>query len=134
ATDSIRSRLLFNALVHQYLIPGVQIGAKVTSDRYTREVTNIFTATRLVLPGVAGGCLECAGAIPASRLTSEGNNAEEQQAQNYVDDPQIAEPSVITLNVQSAAQAATDLMMMFTGLFEPNADMGHIMNFSRERK
>jgi hypothetical protein len=67
----------------------------------------------LVLPGVGGGCLECAGAIPAARLNSEGNNAEERRAQNYVDNPQIAEPSVITLNVQSAAQAATDLMMMF---------------------
>jgi len=134
ATDSIRSRLVFNALVHQYLIPGVQIGAKVTSDKYTREVTNIFTATRLVFPAVGGGCLECAGAIPASRLNSEGNNVEEQRAQNYVDDPQIGEPSVITLNVQSAAQAATDLMMMFTGLFESSADMGHIMNFARERR
>ncbi|HEU5413381.1 MAG TPA: ThiF family adenylyltransferase [Candidatus Angelobacter sp.] len=134
ATDSIRSRLVFNALVHQYVIPGVQIGAKVTADKYTREVANIFTATRLVLPGLGGGCLDCAGAIPASRLNSEGNNAEEQRAQNYVDDPQVTEPSVITLNVQSAAQAATDLMMMFTGLFEPNAEMGHIMNFARERR
>jgi tRNA A37 threonylcarbamoyladenosine dehydratase len=134
ASDSIRTRLVFNALVQQYLIPGVQVGAKVTSDKYTREITNIFTATRLVLPGAGSGCLECAGAIPPSRLRTEGANEEERRAQNYVDDPEVSEPSVITLNVLSAGQAVTDLMMLFTGLFEPDADLGHFMNFARERR
>ena len=29
AADSMRARLVFNALVHQYLIPGVQLGSKI---------------------------------------------------------------------------------------------------------
>jgi hypothetical protein len=45
----------------------------------------------------------------------------------------VAEPSVITLNVLSAGQAANDLMMMFTGLFEESAPLGHLFNFVRER-
>jgi molybdopterin/thiamine biosynthesis adenylyltransferase len=32
AADSMRARLVFNALVHQYLIPGVQLGSKIRSD------------------------------------------------------------------------------------------------------
>jgi hypothetical protein len=52
--------------------------------------------------------------------------------QRYVDDPDVAEPSVITLNVLSAAQAATELMMMFTGLFSKDASMFHQINFARD--
>ncbi len=33
AADSQRSRLVFNALVHQYLIPGAQVGAKVQVNK-----------------------------------------------------------------------------------------------------
>ena len=32
AADSMRARFVFNALVHQYLIPGVQLGSKIRSD------------------------------------------------------------------------------------------------------
>ena len=32
AADTMRARLLFNAIVHQYLVPGVQVGAKVHED------------------------------------------------------------------------------------------------------
>ena len=32
AADSMRARLVFNALVHQYLIPGVQLGSKIRAD------------------------------------------------------------------------------------------------------
>jgi tRNA A37 threonylcarbamoyladenosine dehydratase len=33
AADTMRARLLFNAIVHQYLIPGVQVGGKVQVDK-----------------------------------------------------------------------------------------------------
>jgi tRNA A37 threonylcarbamoyladenosine dehydratase len=133
ASDSVQSRLVFNALVHQYLIPGAQIGAKVSVDPSTMEITEVFTATRLVLPHPGRGCLECHGLIPAARLQLEALNESERRAQRYVDDPEVAEPSVITLNVLSAGQAANDLMMMFTGLFEESAPLGHLFNFVRER-
>jgi molybdopterin/thiamine biosynthesis adenylyltransferase len=134
ASDSIQSRLVFNALVKQYMIPGVQVGAKVSANKKTGEITEIFTATRLVLPGIGNGCLDCANCIPASLLQAEAISDGERQQQKYVDDPEVAEPSVITLNVLSAAQAANDLMMMFTGLFLDDATMLHQMNFARERR
>ncbi len=134
ATDSIQSRLVFNALVKQYMIPGVQVGAKVSADKRTGEITDIFATTRLVLPGAGNGCLDCANCIPAGRLQDEAKSAEEREQQRYVDDPDVAEPSVITLNVMSAAQAANDLMMMFTGLYLPDAPLLHQMSFVRERR
>jgi hypothetical protein len=41
AADSMRARLLFNAIVHQYLIPGVQVGAKVRVDPKLGEVLDV---------------------------------------------------------------------------------------------
>src|SRR5579859_2117874 len=35
ASDSIQSRLIFNALVHQYLLPGAQVGVKARVDKQT---------------------------------------------------------------------------------------------------
>lgn len=134
ASDSIQSRLVFNALVQQYLIPGVQVGAKVPVDKETGRVGEIFVATRPVLPYPEGGCLHCHGLIPPSRLQEEALTEGERRAQRYVDFEGVAEPSVITLNVLSAAQAANDLMMMFTGLYHEEAAMPQTMNFVRDRQ
>jgi molybdopterin/thiamine biosynthesis adenylyltransferase len=134
ASDSIQSRLVFNALVQQYLIPGIQIGAKVSANRKTGEITDIFTASRPVLPGLGNGCLECNNLIPPDRLQRESLTPDERRAQDYVDDAEVHEPSVITLNVLSAGQAVNDFMMMFTGLFDSDVSLQHHMNFVRERK
>jgi molybdopterin/thiamine biosynthesis adenylyltransferase len=133
ASDSIQSRLVFNALVQQYLIPGVQIGVKVTTARDTGEIADIVAVTRTVLPGPNQGCLECHKLIPPSRLREEALTADERRAQRYIDSPDVPEPSVITLNVLSAAQAANDLMMMFTGLFAPSVSIRHQIHFVAER-
>jgi hypothetical protein len=43
------------------------------------------------------------------------------------------QPSVITLNVLSAAQAVNDLMMMFTDLFRQGVSLHYQIGFVRER-
>jgi hypothetical protein len=116
------------------MIPGIQVGAKVSADKKTGSITDVFTVTRLVLPGSGSGCLECANCIPAALLQQEAITAKERDAQRYVDDPEIAEPSVISLNVLSGAQAINDLVMLFTGLFTDDARLLHQMNFVRERQ
>ncbi|MBD2302325.1 ThiF family adenylyltransferase [Nostoc sp. FACHB-190] len=133
AADSMQSRLVFNALVHQYLIPGIQIGAKVSVNKQTRQVSDIFTATRPVLPYAYGGCLHCHELIPAARLQQEALSEQERRTQRYVEDEDIAQPSVITLNVNSADQAMNDFMMMFTGLYQPEVQLCHQLRFARER-
>ncbi len=134
ATDNIQSRLVFNALVQQYLIPGAQVGVKVLVDSLARRVANITTATRSVLPGVGGGCLVCQEVVPSDSLQEEALDDDERQAQRYVEDPEVHAPSVITLNVLSAAQAANDLMMMFTGLYDDDVKMTQHLNFVGSRQ
>lgn len=134
AADSMQSRLVFNALVHQYLIPGIQIGAKVPVDKQTKQVGNIFTATRPVLPHAYGGCLHCHELIPPSRLQQETLSLEEKRNQQYIEDENITQPSVITLNVKSAEPAVNTFMMMFSGLHKPSVKLYNQMEFVRENR
>ena len=113
AADTMRARNLFNSLVHQYLIPGVQVGAKIRNDDAGR-VNDIYAVTRPVTP--EAGCLRCSKFINPNKLQEESLSDEEQTAQQYVDDPEIVAPSVITLNALSAAQAANDFLFYMTGL------------------
>ena len=133
ATNSIQSRLVFNAIVHQYLIPGAQIGIKPLIDK-SHVVDQIQVASRLVLPYPGGGCLSCNRLIPANRLALEGLSTKERRAQRYLDDEDVAAPSVITLNALSAARVANDFMMMFTGLFNERVGLDHLMEFAEIRQ
>jgi hypothetical protein len=132
AADTMRARLLFNAIVHQYLIPGVQVGAKVTADRSTGDITSIHAVARPVTPEC--GCLLCNQLINPSKLQEEGQSVAERRAQQYVDDEAIAAPSVITLNARAASQAADDFMLYLTGLTAKDATSGYMrfMPLTRE--
>jgi ThiF family len=112
AADSMGARLVFNALIHQYGIPGVQIGAKVVSDG-VGGLADVRSVVRFVTPDA--GCLWCNGLISAKGLAEESLGRAERAAQRYVDDEAITAPSVITLNAMSASIAANDFLLRFTG-------------------
>ncbi len=114
AADSARARLLFNAIVHQYLIPGVQVGAKVSTDKESGNINDVFAVTRTVTS--EAGCMLCNGLINASRLQQESISEKVRKAQAYVDEPGVVAPSVITLNALSTSQAANDFLFYMTGL------------------
>jgi len=134
AGDSMQARLVFNALVHQYLIPGIQVGAKVPVDRKTGEIGNIFTTTRPVLPHPDGGCMHCHMLINAAKLQEEALPEGQRRAQRYVEHDDVPEPSVITLNMLSVAPAVNEFMMMFTGLYRENVSLLHLTDYVRERR
>ena len=123
AADTMRARNVFNALVHQYLIPGAQVGAKVVSDG-TGGVTDVFAVTRLVTPD--SGCLHCSGFINATKLQNESLPEEERHSQQYVEDDDVVAPSVITLNASACAQAANDFLFYMTGLAAHRASQNYI--------
>ena len=124
AADSMRARLVFNALVHQYLIPGVQVGAKVVSDKATGAVRDVYAVARLVTP--ESGCLWCNGLINPAKLQEESISDGERRAQAYVDDPTVVAPSVVSLNALAAAQAVNDFSFHITGLAAEDAPLDHV--------
>ena len=113
AADSMQARFLFNAVVHQYLVPGVQIGAKAAADK-DGTLSSVFSVARRVLPD--SGCLWCNGLIPPHRLQAESLSDEERRQQRYVDDPDVVAPSVVTLNAVGAAFATNAFLFSVTGL------------------
>ncbi|MBI5818281.1 MAG: ThiF family adenylyltransferase [Verrucomicrobia bacterium] len=132
--DSMQSRLVFNALVHQYLIPGIQIGSKVPTNKTTGNLGNVFSAARLILPFRGGGCLLCNELIPAAKLQDEALSPEERHRQRYVEDQLVNAPSVITLNAVGTAQATNDFLFHFLGLFDDtHARLGYLMHYPCER-
>lgn len=114
AADSHRARLLFNALVHQYLIPGVQVGAKITACKDSGKLEFLYSVVRPVMPD--HGCLWCNGLINSAKLQDEFASESQRVAQNYGLGEDVVAPSVNTLNATATATAANDFMIWYTGL------------------
>jgi ThiF family len=132
AADTNQARLVWNALVHQYLIPGHQVGVKVPVDPGTGEVGDVFAVSRPVTP--SSGCLWCNGLISTEGLQREAATATERKAQRYIDEPEVVAPSVITLNATVASQAGNDFLFSITGLKKPNSSMDYLRFLPRDRE
>jgi molybdopterin/thiamine biosynthesis adenylyltransferase len=114
AADTMRARLVFNAIVHQYYIPGVQLGSKVQVDANSGAVLSAYSAVRMVRPGE--GCLLCNQLIDATKLAEEWKTDQERIDQQY--GISVPNPSVITMNAVAASHAVNDFLYAFTGLKE----------------
>lgn len=132
AADSMSARLLFNAIVHQYGIPGVQVGAKVPIDAASGQVGDVFSVARTVAPGE--GCLWCNGLISSARLQDEAVPTEARRGFAYVAEPEVIAPSVITLNAIACAHAADEFLFHITGLKHDSSDGGWFRWNSRRNK
>ena len=130
AADSHQARLVFNAVVHQYLIPGIQIGTRIDVEKETGDLADIRTNLRLVLP--YSGCLRCNTLISPARLQDESLGRAERRRNRYIDE--VPAPSVITFNTMSAAQAVSDFMLMMGGLMDDRAPIDYLRVKPRLRK
>ena len=111
AADSMRARLVVNAVCHQYLIPTWQVGAKIQVNEESGDVEEIFSAVRQLVPGET--CLWCNGLVNPTRLAEEAASPEQRAAQQYIDE--IPAPSVIILNAVATAHAVNDYLFATVG-------------------
>ena len=126
AADTVTSRYFFNALVHQYLVPGVQVGSKLRVDRGTgrvREGTSILR--RLTL---TEGCLLCRGVVDARRLQLEAMTPSDRAAQAYVEGSEEPAPSVVTVNALGVAEAVHSFLLHATGLWPSARTTRHLQH------
>ena len=122
--DSMQARLVFNAIVHQYLVPGLQLGTKVPVDPDTGRVGRVFAVVRPVLP--SQGCLWCNGLINPTGLQNEALSEQERRVQRYVDEQDIPAPSIISLNALAAAHGVNDYLFRLTGLRDKDVSDDYI--------
>ncbi|MFT3674212.1 HesA/MoeB/ThiF family protein [Aestuariivirga sp.] len=111
AADSMRARLVVNAIVHQYLIPAVQVGAKIRMNKLG-VVEDAMSAIRTLRPGIT--CLWCNQLIDPSQLAIESKTDDERAAQAY--GTHQPNPSVITMNSVAAAHSTNDFLFDFLDL------------------
>jgi hypothetical protein len=133
ATDTHFARFAVNAICHQYLIPGAQIGAKVVTDD-EGAVRLAYAMHRPI--DLGGACLECGGAIDSDALRREQLGDAERRAQAYVDAPagaDVVDPSVITLNSAAASMAMLDFQLSATGMFPLRTRLGQRVYHAPER-
>ena len=132
AADSHQARCVFNALVHQFLIPGVQIGTRIRPNHDTGELDDVFVNVRPLTPDF--GCLWCAGLIDSRRLQLEAMSEDERRRQDYIE----GEPagSVVTLNSVGVGIAVNDFLFGWTGLLPTNSGRlrRHLRYWPRENK
>jgi hypothetical protein len=121
AADQMSARLVFNALVQQYLIPGIQVGARVVADQETGVVEDVYAVERWVQAG--HGCLWCNGLIDPNRLQLEAIGQADRPAGAYGAEEPAA--SVASLNAISTSQAVNSFQMFLTGLARSDADLGY---------
>ena len=129
AADSMRARLVVNAIAHQYLIPVVQMGAKIRRGKYG-NLEDTMCAVRHIRPGT--GCLWCNGLIEPTQLAIEAKSDNERKEQAYgVEEPN---PSVITLNAVAAAHAVNDFLFDFLDLRPGETEAAyHHFHFQRDQ-
>lgn len=123
AADSMRARLLCNAVVHQHFIPCVQVGSKIQVDS-AGHVSDVFSIVRPVFPGT--GCLWCNQVINPAKLQDESLSDDARRAQNYGVGEDAPAPSVVTLNAVGASRAVNDFLMYMTGLAKDSADVEYV--------
>lgn len=116
--DTMRARLVVNAIVNQHLVPAVQIGSKILLGQ-GGKLEQFYSVVRHMRPGC--GCLLCNGFISGHRLAIEEKSMEDWRAQNY--GTETPNPSVISLNGIGASRATHDFLLDFvaTDIRRPSA-------------
>jgi len=128
--DSHLARMVVNAIAYQYLIPAIQIGTRIDTDQKTGSVGDIRSFVRPILP--SSGCLRCNKLFTPAGIQDESLGDVERQRNRYLDE--VPAPSVITFNTLSAAQGATDFLLMVGELLEDEAPMDYLRFRPRLRR
>ncbi len=117
AADTAQARLVYNAVIHQYLIPGTQAGVKIQVDKLDGSVVDISTWVRRTIPGA--GCFWCGGLISSKKLQEESLTESQKRSQVYIIDEQgVHAPSIIMLNGIVASHAVDSYVERVTGLMQ----------------
>jgi hypothetical protein len=107
--DTMRARLVVNAVVNQHFVAAVQIGSKILLDKDGKKIEQFYSVVRQMRPGI--GCLVCNELISPHRLAIEEKSEADWRAQNY--GTETPNPSVITLNGIGASRATHDFLLDF---------------------
>src|ERR1017187_7513657 len=129
AADTNTTRHVTNAVIQQYLVPGIQVGVSVpVAD--DGKVGEVHVAIRPLIPGAA--CQWCQELINPSELALEAQPHYVRQQARYVRD--LPAPAVMTLNTIAAGEAANYFMFSSVALHTDDVDLDARTHFPRTRE
>ena len=102
--------------------PAYRSAPRCRSSQHSGAILDLFSVIRPLVPGQ--GCLWCNELVSAAKLQEEATSPEQRRRQRYIDEAELAEPSVITLNALAAAHAANDYLLNVTGSSHPAPSTG----------
>jgi molybdopterin/thiamine biosynthesis adenylyltransferase len=111
-TDSHASRAVVNQIAYQYLIPCIDMGVAIHTDK--GAVTDIVGRVQMLASGLS--CLLCGGRIDPNQVRLEMMTPEMRRADPYFTGEGVKQPSVISLNGSMASLAITMFLSAVTGI------------------
>ncbi len=113
-TDDHWGRSVVNQIAHQYLVPTINVGIRISADLGTiREAIGVVDVLGPDLP-----CLWCRQFLDARRIAAESTPAEERrrrQQEGYIEGLETSQPSVVSLTTTAAGLAVTLFLHLVTG-------------------
>ena len=119
-TDDNAGRLVLSRLSIYYLIPLIDVGVLLSSDRQA-YLTGIDGRITIVSAGAA--CLVCRGRVDTARAAAEMKTPEERNRladEGYAPALGEIEPAVVTFTTMVAAAAINELLERLVGYGHPN--------------
>jgi molybdopterin/thiamine biosynthesis adenylyltransferase len=122
-TDNHWSRSILNQIAYQYLIPVINMGVRIDSDKGT--IRAAASSVHVLRPGKP--CLWCYSFLRAERIRAESLPIEERNTllrEGYVEEINSSAPSIVPLTTTISGLAVTHFMQMVTDF------MGHAGDLS----
>ena len=131
-TDDHWGRAILNELALRYLIPVIDMGVKVASEK--GKITHIFSRVTMLQPGYA--CLHCRQRISPERARLEGLNPEELarlRGLGYAEGLEDPAPAVISFTSLTASLAVSEFLNRLIG-FTGSSSASEILHSSIDRR
>ncbi len=124
-TDEHWGRSIVNQIAYQYLIPTINLGVRVTSEKsLISHAVGVVDVLRSDKP-----CLWCKQFLRSERINAESLPSNERKKllqEGYVDDIDTPAPSVISFTSSVASQAVTLFLHMATNFMGASGDISRL--------
>ncbi len=97
-------RQLLSKFALQYLIPYIDVGTEIGTDKTGKNIVSLDARVSYVAPGRP--CLMCTGVVTPKQLSFESMTEDEQErilSKGYSDDLIMTQPAVMDLNMRAAS-------------------------------
>lgn len=131
--DSIDGRHILNAISNFYLIPYIDIGVKILSDK-RGGLEQICGTVHYILPGMSSlmtrGVYDHEMLRASNMLRSDVKEYEKQIKSGYITDINVEAPAVISINMFAASIAVNEFLSRFHNIKTESLNHYDIIRFS----